>query len=399
MEEIKKLHENILEKEKEHNFRFINFNNIIEHYINHFSLFNLDNLIILREMIMNQRKYGDPLEELEEEINIKIHETGIYIAPNLKSNEIINFINNIDTINYNKKDLKIINSINIYELKEEDIIEFNAIWNKINKEDDVYMIKKIFGKLNSMKDIGLILRLIPNVRFDSENAYLLENLFKYHFSSYNEEVCPNIINDISNILLIFYIANYDSNDFLNFIEENLERKTLNALYVDIIKKKKLDDIYSIKKRIIHYFIQNNSIEDIESIFYILENIKESKNIDFINDLANSINKFIIVKEDFFNKNSNNKFKLYQYIQNIFMKKQINTNNNDYLKKSNEKLDMLKTKIDTFDFTYKEAILLKEQIDKDYFKEKLNVINNYKNIQIIYDNLKDNINKIEFYYNE
>ena len=399
LEEIKKLHKIILELEKEHNFPFINFNDIIKQYISHFSLSNLDNLIILREMIVNQRKYGQPLKELEKEINNTIHKTGISIAPNLKSNEIINFINKIDIINYNRKELKIINSININDLNEEDIKNFNEIWNKVNKEDNENMISLIFDKIVSMKDIGLVLRLIPNVKFNSKMASYLDKLFQNFFSSYNEEVCPNIINDISNILLIFSLTNYNSDDFFNFIENKLSQKTLNSLYIDIIKNQKLSENDFIKIRIIHFFTQNNTIYDIDSIFYILGNIIENKNNELLEDFANSINKFIIVKEDFFNKKCDNKFKLYQYIQSIFSQNKINMENYEYFKKSKEILNILEIKINTFNFTYKEVISLKEQINDNYFKEKLKIINNYENIEIIYDNLKDNINKIDYYYNE
>ena len=106
LKDIKKLHEKILELEQKNKNFFIDFGKIIKQYMTHFSLYNLNNLIILREMIMNQSKYGQPLEDFDDEINNIIHETGITIAPNLKSNEIVNFIIDIDKKNYKKKRFK-----------------------------------------------------------------------------------------------------------------------------------------------------------------------------------------------------------------------------------------------------------------------------------------------------
>ena len=105
---IKELHKNILELEKKNNAFFIDFSQIIGKYLRYYNKINLNNLIILKEMIMNQKLYGKELKGKEAEINKDIHETGIEIADKLSSYEIIDFIINIDELNYTKNDIKII---------------------------------------------------------------------------------------------------------------------------------------------------------------------------------------------------------------------------------------------------------------------------------------------------
>ena len=397
---IKELHKIILELELKHNFFFINFQELIEQYSNHFDLYDLNNLQIIREMIFNQKQYKEELKGMEHKINNLIHRTGIFLAKNLNSKDIINFIINIDKINYNAKDLDIINEINIYEIDEEDFIKFNEIWNKINKEFQKNAVLLIFKKILCLKDIGLIFKLVPFDIFNADTAQLLEIKFKHLFFSFNQNIFPNIIKDISKILLVFHMKLYNPMGFLDFIENNLPQSILNSLYLDIINNRnniELSKNDSIKKRIINFFTQQNNFDDIQSIIYILENIKESKNKIFINDFFISLNKFIIVKEDFFENELNNKFKLYKSIQNTFNKNYKNYTNYYYFIKCNEVLIELNQKIKNLDFSYKEVKLIEEQINQNYFQEKLNIINSEK--QNINNFLKEGILKIEKCYND
>ena len=403
LEQIKEFHNMILEMEKNNSTYFVNFGELIRKYINQFRLSNLDNLIILREMIMNQKKFGDELKGMEFQINNEIHQTGIKISRNLKSYEIINFIADIDKFSYHYHELNtIVKSINIYELNKEYLIKFNEIWNKINnKHDYELVIKLIFNKIDCMKDFGLIFKLIPKHLFNFNYSILLENKFKTLFYSFNEKICLNIINDISNVLSVFHSSIYSPKDFLCFIENKLPKNILNSCYLHIIKNLSLSGNKEIKKRIINFFTKPDSINDVESIIYILENINESKNFEFINDFLNSLDKYIILIQDFYDNNLNNKFKLYKYILKIFYDKDISCNNN-YFKKSNLTLNNLYNKITSFEFNYKEAILLKKQIDENYFKEKLILINNNhddENIQFFLNLLKINIQRIEIFYNQ
>ena len=399
LENIKELHKKILELEKNSQLIFIDFRKIIHNYINHFTLSNLKNLIIIREMINNQKFNGDEIERLDQKINGSIHETGIAIAKKLKSNEIIDFITNIDKINYTRNDLIIVNEINIYELNDQDFIKFNGIWNKINNYNHDYLINIIFKKIGTIKDIGLIFRLVPDFIFDLNSVILLEKLFKNLFYTYNPKACPNILKDISKILLLFSISIYQPDDFISFIEDKLEKSQINNLYLDIIKNNKnLSEFGALKKRIIKFFTQQSYIDDIESIVYILGDINSSNNYSFINDFLLSLGNFILMEEDFFINQFHNKFQLYKYAQDIFNKRRDLDPNINYFKKSNKTLMNLYDKIIKFEFTFTEVTLIKQQIHQGFFKEKLKVINN-NNFEYLYNLLCDNIKRYDKVYND
>lgn len=376
-ENIKNKHENILKLEKECKFMFINFYVIIHKWINQFSYTNLNVLLIIREMILNHKLYGDNLMKgTEERINNAIHETGISNAKSLKSNEIIDFMINIDKNKYIRKDLYIVRSINIYEIKEEDFIKFNEIWTKINNDNYEFLVKLIFEKINTMKDFGLIFKLIPEIIFNANSLVLLVNLFKNLFYSYNEKVCQNIDNDIKNILKVFIISSSSPNEFLDFIEHKLSKIKINNLYLDIIKNdRNLSGNASIKKRIIKFFTQQSYLNDIETIIYILGDINSSNNKSFISDFLSGLDNFIIVEEDFFIKQYNTKFRLYKHVKEIFKikNKELNYNNN-YFNKSNQTLSILLNRINNFEFDFNEVTLISQQIDQQFFKEKLVLIN-------------------------
>ena len=402
---IKESHRKILEMELENNFYFVKFEKLFKKYIKNFSYCDLDNLIILREMINNQSKYKEELKELEIEINNAIHQTGIYLVDDLKPSFIINFITNIDKNYYDKKELEtIIKAINIYELTTDDFHKFNGIWNKVNKDNNEYLINLLLEKIQSMKDLGLIFQLVPLPMFNNNSAFNLENKFKSLYYSFNEKICTNIVNDICKILFILTEVSFKNcNNFLNFIEQNFSQKLLNELYLNIIKdirNRTLSQNEIIKIKIINFFTKQNNINDMQSVIYILENINESNNIEFIKDFLDSLKKFIITKEDFFVNEFNNKFNLYINIQKIFYNKDFSFDN-DYFKKSNEALRALSDKIKSLEFSYEEIKLMKIQIKTNIniFKEKLSLINHNNNFDFIFNFLKEGIERVDKFYNE
>ena len=396
---IKDLHKIILELEKKNNAFFIDFSQIIDKYLHYYNKNNLNNLIILKEMIMNQKLYGKELKGKEAEINKNIHETGIAIADKLSPYEIIDFIINTDQLNYTKNDLKIIDSINIYILNDKDFNKFYyQIWKKINNKNIEDAIILIFKKIIAIKDIGLIFKLIPYNLFTENAASLLEDLFKNIFYSYNEKACPNILQDIQNILLIFESAKYPPKSFLNFIEEKLTRREINNLYLDIIKNNRISENEHLKNRMIQFLTQKKGLDDIQSLFYVLKNIEIIKNHSFIDEIMSSLDNFIITEDDFYEDQINNKFKLYDYICKLSNRKNLNNNDYNYFKRCRQALNNIINKIKNFEFVYEEVIQIKHQIDQDYFKEKLRILINNNDISNFYNHIKNNIkrfNKIHY----
>ena len=176
LEKVKEMHMLLLIKEQEQGNYFINFIGLFNKYISFFVNNNLDNLVFIKEMINNQKQYGQELEGMENNINNAIHQTGIYLTKNekLNSKEIISFILDIDEIHfYTKIDIDFFKSINIYKFDEIDYKNFKKVWFKIDKNNHDKLFEIIFSKIGVMKDIGLIFELIPISIFDAEKAQLL----------------------------------------------------------------------------------------------------------------------------------------------------------------------------------------------------------------------------------
>ena len=240
--------------------------------------------------------------------------------------------------------------------------------------------------------------MIPYNLFTEKVAIYLEDLFKGLFYSYNEKACPNILQDIQYILLIFENAKYSPNTFLNFIELNLSRKKINNLYLDIIKNKRISENEHLKKRMIQFLTQKKGLNDIESLVYVLKNIEITKNHSFIDEIISSLDNFIIIEDDFFEEQINNKFRLYNDICKLFNKNKLR-NNYNYFKRCKETLNNIFIKIENFEFTYQEIIQINLQIDQDYFKEKLRILINNDDISNIYYHIKNFIKRFDKIYNE
>ena len=216
---IMEKHKLILEQENKNKFYFINFEKLIEKYMIFFSFRDLENLIYLREMIYNQKKFGEELNGMEFKINKIIHERGksLALSEKLSEKEIINFICQTDKLDYQEKDLEIFKIINIYKFDEKDFQSFKInIWKKIYQKD--LLLKIIINQISVMNDFGLIFKLVPDEIFNSDNIIMLEEKFQALFSTYKKEVCKNILEDICNLLLIYNKTVYSPSKFLQIIE-------------------------------------------------------------------------------------------------------------------------------------------------------------------------------------
>ena len=393
-EKIVELHKLLLEQENKHKIYFINFKGMIKKYFQFFKDNDLLNLIYLREMIKNQKQYGEQLFEFEN-INEDIRRTAISLAKGKKLNtkQIIKFIINKDELNYYyKHDLIIFEEINIYEFDKNDFNDFLMIWKKISQQNYNDLIKIILGKIGVMKDFGLIFKLIPEKIFNFDSAKSLNELFMLLFVTYKEKICKTIVNDIFNIIKIFKRVGYNFYDFLSFIEKKLSTRILSDLYLLFIKEDTLSKDTNLKSCIIRFFTNKKITRDMDAILYIVENLNETKNEGFINDFLNNLEYYIVTEKDFFDEQSYNKIKLYKLIKSIF---HINNFTGIYLIESSKALKSFQDKLINLKLNYNEAILIKEQLNKDYFKENLKLLND----EFINKKLKEEIHEIEKIYNK
>ena len=394
-EKIVEIHKLLLDLEKENKDYFINFKDIIKKYFQFFRGNDLINLINLREMIKNQEKYGDQLFEYQN-INEEIRRTAISLAKEekLNSKQIIKFIINYDeSIFYPKDDLNIFKLINIYEFDEKDFNNFIMIWKKISQQNYNDLIMIIFEKIGVMKDIGLIFKLIPEEIFNFGIAKFLYEKFMILFSTYQEKICRTIVNDIFNIIKIFKKVEYNFNDFLTFIEKRFSTRILSDLYLLLIKNDILSKDKNLKNCIIRFFTNKKIIRDMDTILYIIDNLNEIKNEAFINDFLNNLDGYILTEKDFFDEQSYSKIKLYKIIRSTFRGNSFNSGN--YLIKSSQAITDFYNKLNNLNIIYNEAIIIKEELNKDYFKDNLKLLDD----EYLSKKLKEKINEIEKNYNK
>ena len=396
-EKVKEMHKLILDLEKKEQFFFIDFSNIIKKYIKLFTNNNLTNLLFLREMIYNHKNAEDFINGIDD-IKYIVHQTACYLASlgKLPTKEIIKFIIINDEMNYyTQNDLGIFRAINIDVLEENDFDSFREIWLKIDKNITNDLMEILLDKIKLMKDFSLIFKLVPADIIDSVKLNLIENKFIDLIASYNDNIFNNIIKDICNLLILYKNKNFQSDNLLNIIEANIPKQKLSDLYINIIKNNyQLSNDDSLKKRIIYFYTNVDFIVDIKSVIYVLENINASNNPAFINDFINGLDKYILTERDFFLEQSNNKFELYRTVNLFFLNNKKSCDNN-YFKMSNLALYNIYDKIIKLEIKFDDAISLKNQLNQNYFEEKLKMLSKdmYKQLD---DIIRQCINKLELY---
>ena len=398
LEKIKEIHNLILNKEKEKKIYFINFKDLIMKMINFFQNKDIDNLLIIKEMILNQKKSGDELKELTIIIDEVIIKTILYFMKEkaLNSKEIIDLIIKIGIKNFENKEEEIINLINIYDLKKIDFPFFCKIWENFNDDKNLiyFLVRIIFKKIKELKDFGIIYDLIPDNILDQIIAKELENkiIFLFNFS-FDEKICVNVMEDLYKTLRIFILINYPVNNFLDFLEKrnNLSIKKISQLYLRVLQDKNLNKNEEINNHILEYLLDKNIVNNLDMIYSLVVYIN-SNNKNLIRKFFNIIEKYIINVDDFLNPNMYHKFKLYTIIHPIFYK---NYNKEKYFVKSNFTLNVLYNNLTKLNLSYDEFIKLIEQFNEDAFKEKLipfNLLkNNEEEEEIIYGLIKMNKN--------
>ena len=401
LEVIKVFHELLLEVEKENNYYLIRFGKIFMKHIDYFKDRDRDipNLILLKEMINLHENYGDKLDMLSiNTINDTIKNSVLNLIKKqcLSSRELIDIIldDNVGLELFKNQENYIFDSINIYDLEENDYPQFCKLWRLIKDDDNTknLLLNKIFNKVEIFKDFGIIYKLVPDYVFNQSNAKILEDKIKnLLYYNYNIKICTNFLNDICKTIEIFVANNYSLKSFLKFIEENrnIEENTISELYLKILQDLKLNSKEELINLGLKFLVEKKMIKDINFFNTIAEIIIKYQHL--INAFLISIEKkYTIYEKDFFETNSFDKFRLYINIYEKFY----NHLDCSYFKKSNNSLTNIYNKLIKMDLSYEEFNKLKEQIDKDYFQEKLITFcllqsqpdHNSK----IYDLLKENI---------
>ena len=412
--ELVKLHNNILEKEKEKNKYIINFIPIIKKY---FSLYsqnnNLNGLCSLEIMTFEELKIFKTINKIKE-INKKIIEKILVLlidkikTKNLKGKEAIYILSKLEhhfkDETFNVENKKIILLFIIDKCKENDdemIKEYkkNKIWKLFfgdnKKENEIYLdlLKKpiyngndkfvdLFPEEIDQKQEEAILDIIKeiiNKENDIKDEYKDDYFYFYKIFTKNKNMFSNFMkffkNEIDNkknidIIISYFTKNVDVDEnnikiFIDFIDDNLLKK----------------DIYFFR------------YENIMIPIYILEN---TRNLERFQKLfLKKLSYYIIDEKAIFSEDKTNKFLLLEQMieKNLFLYeykkktdsfiKKLNDHRDNEIHKNLIKIYNNKVKENYYDIIIK--ILNEEQ--KNNIKELLVKVGNNENYIKSFENIE------------
>ena len=328
LEEISKIYIELIDLQMDNvNTIFILFSEkICKEYIYHFEKKNVQNLFSLKKIIRALEKKGKIRLELKEKnktiyIDKIIHETGLELSKNkiLKNNEILDFIEK--DIIANKSSYKddtsfaIFFGINIDSLDK----QFYEKWKEINWRDiygDKYskFLERISNFVTDLKDFHILFKLF-NINkkedkfldFDIEAIELMQNKFKNITNKFvNGKIFENI-NEIL-VLLIFYseLKKFNVEKFLKNIQISIDYEIIIAVYIELIKRYK-DLISNETKNIItNFFIDSPDNSNSDTLLFLIDNCQ-----DLLFEILKRLERFKFEKKNFWEKEENDKLKLFR----------------------------------------------------------------------------------------
>ena len=343
---------------------------LIDKYITYFEGNNLENLKCIKDLIENEIVK----EEIHKDINKSIYETGLRLSKNgeMTNLQILDFIKTIIDKNP-QMDLafEILSNLNIKNLDSKFYEEWKMMnWDERLKEAETYyisFIETVAGLINNLIDFEKLFKLFnisPNPEVIEINSLPLEKMRDKFIDLFNNYDYKDKNVDLKKLILslIIYAKNEKKEaekiiKFLKLIQEKLDEKLRNDLYLTILKEKG----NSINEEIILFIID----------FYVNDGELSAKALlDIILECSD------VIKAKFLEK-----------IKNLFI------NEDDFLEiENNERFILFKGLLDN-------GIILNENFQYIYFIES--AIKKAKNLLEILKLKKGNIdwNKIYAFYNE
>jgi len=418
LKKILQLIEEILKYEIQKKVKFINFSpKYFENFVKLSYEINLDNLIFLKSIVDNFIKKMDKSFKIKD-LDDKIHETGIkLINDNIMNNfQILDFIQNdiyySNTIyeSSNERDLNIFKKLNVEEMKE----DFIEKWKKINfggicKKQEQKFYNIICSLITKFSQINLLIQILyENKKFDQKKAIkAICDTFENKFIN-----CPKnelVRNYLIIVDLIYYLDNkgFQLNEFLNKLENNLDKTFLLNIIINLLKTK------TIRKNsinLIYDFIgataKNGDLEIIKKIILLFNDN---------NKILSKFIRFAVEEKDFLEVNETFKLKLFKELlyQDYFSQ---NGEDNIFVKTTNKNIKSIKKKFDIGNFTYNEvSILLEIENDNIYFErlcllylvkssdikkeEKLLYLSINQMVNMKFKERKEKINSLELILND
>ena len=265
-------------KEKEIDYFVILSPLLIQNYIQKFHNNNLENLILLKNLIMKllkniktsnkankskkerdkEKEMGNEADNIIKQLKESIHKTGLHLAryQQLNNAEILNFLKeDKDYMKQNKdeveNELEILQGLNLSEIDDKFLDE----WKSLD-------LIELFG--------------------DNQNII--------------EESISNIISDFKNFKILGKLLKIGKNDASKGFSSN-EIKLMQNKFINLLEEQEKKDINIFNEDLVELIYYSDSVSD--------ENAKETK--DFLNEIQNKLN-FDLMKDIYyalFNKHEDN----------------------------------------------------------------------------------------------
>ena len=383
---------------------------IIEQYIQYNTNSNVENLRYINQIVLSIKKV-DLKFKIAKNLDLIIHDTSLKLIENKKFNnsEILDFISTDDYYQnhaYNKaipyRPLTVFDGIDITGLDND-----NDFWKKWKKCNFIVMFEyqfkkfseKIASLIKEMKDFELIFKLF-NIEIDKDPPpdYVdaIQNRFFEIIDTYDQK-CHKFPENVALLICLIDKKKLKIKDFLTKIQELLERKTIN-------------DIYITASNLYHEYLSNNTINLIVNFFTkdktnseplnLVNLIQKCKNLR--KEIFSNIDKYIIKENDFLYLEESDNYKFYKYLvdKKIIEKdtfKQIGAN---YISKVKDTISSLENKLSLFEINYGTINVFFKFENNNKLKNKLMdrllhiyLLNNEK-AEKTYNALKSKVNEIK-----
>ena len=395
MEKIKIQIEQILSLEKEINKNFVFFSRkLLKSYAEYYNENNINDLIFLIQII-NLIKENDKTLSLKSVFKI-IHDKIIKFSLDgkVKNMNLLIFIEN-DPLIIKVKDndenenlnipLDIFNGLDISNVNEQFINKWKKIkWLKIFKNSEKDFYNKICSLLMEMRYFGKLFLLFDIFEkekdYDKDCLLIMQEKFINLIDTYSKEECPNIINEISDLIYFLNTKQIPLKSFiLDYIYNLFIPFDIHQIYYNIYSNKNYNNFSDELKYLIFDFYKDNENKDFINPLYLIFFIQNNQNLkeeDF-----SLLNSFILEPLDIYDLNEVDRF--------LLLKKLIEN-----------KLLNIKELSNYFEFTKSVANIIIEEIidgsiefaliEKFYFNQKENIL--FERIKIINDLIKNDNNE-------
>ena len=398
----------IINKSKEINLKIINLENLFINLLNFAYFKDLKELCKLHNFV----KFIAKERKIINNFYQKIHEKGMTLIRNnkLTTEEIFTFIMTQDYYYYdpinnksNFRDPEIFAFIPITKRKKDDneylknieIIKKNRLF-ELFSESSYKVLKRfqeiLLEQMTTMSDLKSIFDIFPHKLIDQGFTFLINGIvhkLQYTLLDEENEKQKILFEIFDNWLQINFDNGLDLKYCCKILEINYDFTS--KYYFHVFRAEKLQKIIEkIRANIIEFFLGQNNQNNCssESLIILLENTNNEQSRRFV---LNQMGKFIMTEEDFYQKEENERYKLFK----LFWEKCRNFYNNHFLigiKYLDETLrvkDAIIQDIKRHDISYE---LINNLIDEPEFLKKLkNLLSNERmKVNDIFSSLKKEV---------